>query len=49
VVSTAEDSYNIFRPNFDPEDQPEDIDEEIDQEKKTIKKIKSMNKKKTES
>lgn len=28
IVSTAEDSYNIFRPNFDPQEQDENSDEE---------------------
>jgi hypothetical protein len=35
VISTAEDSYNIFRPNFDPQEQGENSDEE-DKEVKNI-------------
>lgn len=44
LVSTAQDSYNIFRPNFDPQEQEEDSDEEQLEEKDINKQTKVLQK-----
>ena len=44
LVSTAEDSYNIFRPNFDPQEQGDDSDDEENEMKDAHKKTKELQK-----
>lgn len=38
LVSTAQDSYNIFKPNFDPDQQPENEESDGENEEKEIHK-----------
>ena len=44
ILTTAEDSYNVFRPNFAPEEQPEESDEddEIEREMAIAKTIQGI-------
>ena len=42
LVSTAQDSYNIFRPNFDPQEHADNSDDEEDEVKEVNKKTKEL-------
>lgn len=42
LVTTAEDSFNVFRPNLDPEEQPDEDDGEMSDTRQKTKDLQKM-------